>query len=105
MVMEIHEKYDCVREVVREYFTQNGTPENLGSMFQSDDEIEHIIEIGTSILMTKWGIGYPGGSFVQAIVDNDLQEAIGRADSVNIKALKFYVQLKYNTGMPRAIMN
>lgn len=59
---------------------------------------EHIINIGTSVLCTKWGVGFPGGSFVQAIVDNDLMGAISRADSINGDCIKFYAMLLYNTG-------
>lgn len=61
-------------------------------------EREHIINCGESVLNTKWGIGHPGGSFVQAIVDNDLREAFGRADVINQDCIKFYVMLIYNTG-------
>ena len=44
-------------------------------------------------ISTKWHIGYAGGGFVQAVVDNDLQRAFANADNVNVKALKFYCQL------------
>lgn len=60
------------------------------------DEREHVVNIGTSILCTKWGIGYPGGSFVQAIVDNDLSGAFDRADRINLNSIQFYVSLVYN---------
>ena len=33
---------------------------------------------------------YPLGSFLNAVVHNDLTEAVLRADDVNIKALKLY---------------
>jgi len=65
----------------------------------NEDEFNHIISIGTSVIETKWpeiGPGYSGGSFVQAVVDNDLMGAIGRADHINITFLKFYCQLIYN---------
>ena len=57
---------------------------------------EHIIRIGTSILCTKRGVGYPGGSFVQAIVNNDLMGAFGRADRINKDSIEFYCKLLYN---------
>lgn len=62
------------------------------------DAKEHIIEIGVSILATKWEIGPSGGSFVQAIVDNDLTQSFARADHINVKAIPFYVSLLYNQG-------
>lgn len=64
----------------------------------AEDAREHIIRIGVSILCTKWGIGFPGGSFVQAIVDNNLMETYGRADSINVNCIRFYVSLIYNQG-------
>tara|TARA_Y100000389_G_scaffold189593_1_gene213529 strand:- start:2890 stop:3198 length:309 start_codon:yes stop_codon:yes gene_type:complete len=63
-------------------------------------EKEHIISIGTSILQTKFEVGFKGGGFVQAVVGNDLSRAIGNADSTNVKAIKFYVMLMYNVGNP-----
>lgn len=59
---------------------------------------DHIVNIGTSVLCTKWGVGFPGGSFVQAVVNNDLAGAFGRADSINSDCIKFYSMLLYNTG-------
>ncbi|CAB4175021.1 hypothetical protein UFOVP1247_68 [uncultured Caudovirales phage] len=60
------------------------------------DAESHVVSIGTSILATKWGIGYPGGSFVQAVVDNNLTETFSRADGVNLNCIRFYVYLIYN---------
>lgn len=60
---------------------------------------QHVVNIGVSVLETKFpeiGPGYSGGSFVCAVVKNDLMEAVGRADAVNIDFLKFYCQLMYN---------
>ena len=57
---------------------------------------EHIKSIGVSILSTKWGVGFPGGSFVQAIVNGDLMETFGRADHINLNCIRFYVYLVYN---------
>jgi hypothetical protein len=57
---------------------------------------EHVIKISTSIINTKWEIGYPGGSFVQAICDNDLSGAIYSADSINERLIKFYVKMLNN---------
>lgn len=77
------------------YKTQCGFAFTMHSM--DPGAREHIINIGTSVLCTKWGVGYPGGSFVQAVVDNDLREAFGRADAINSDCIKFYVMLIYNT--------
>jgi hypothetical protein len=83
-----------VDECIDKYKSQCG----LGFMVSVPDPEtrEHVVNCGTSILMTKWGI-CPGGGFAQAVVDNNLSEAFGRADSVNEDALKFYVMLMYNS--------
>jgi len=60
---------------------------------------DHVVQIGTSILCTRAGIGYLGGSFAKAIADNDLMGAFGRADSVNILCIRFYCSLLYNVGV------
>ena len=64
----------------------------------SDDTIMGVTDIGISILETKHpeiGI-YQGGSFVNAIVNNDLQGAFGNGDSINQEFIKFYLILMYN---------
>jgi hypothetical protein len=33
-------------------------------------------------------------------VNNDLSEAFGRADDINIHCIRFYVMLMYNVGAP-----
>ena len=58
---------------------------------------EHIVNIGTSILCTKWGVGAPGGSFAQAVADDSLSRAFGCADDINQHCIKFYAKLVYNT--------
>lgn len=42
--------------------------------------LPHIIDIISSVMMTRDNVGYPGGGFVQSVVDNDLYMAIVRAD-------------------------
>jgi hypothetical protein len=88
-------------ERIREYVDHaiDRYRDQCGREFQRHAEWErdHIINCGTSVLCTKWKVGYPGGSFVQAIVDNDLQGVVGRADSINQDCIKFYVMLVHNT--------
>ncbi len=72
--------------------------DQCGSNFitHSKWERDHIVDIGTSILCTKWEIE-EGGGFVQAVVNNNLSEAFSRADEVNQDCIKFYLMLLYNT--------
>ena len=58
----------------------------------TEEEMNHVINIGTSILQTRDG-GIQGGSFVQAVVDNDLSRTYNRADSTNRKVIPFYIIL------------
>ena len=58
----------------------------------TEEEMNHVINIGTSILQTRDG-GIQGGSFVQAVVDNDLSRTYNRADSVNKRVIPFYIIL------------
>lgn len=55
---------------------------------------EHIINIIVSVMVTRDGVGPMGGSFVRAIVDNDLFEAISRADQDCLKNIKIIVAAK-----------
>ena len=58
----------------------------------TEEEMNHVTNIGTSILQTRDG-GIQGGSFVQAVVDNDLSRTYNRADSTNRKVIPFYIIL------------
>lgn len=59
------------------------------------DATEHIVDIAVSVMRTRDG-GWQGGSFVQSIVNNDLEGAISRADSECINHLKTFVLIKRN---------
>lgn len=87
---------DRIRAKVEEFYDRHSHLVDLESRLIPDSR-QHIIDIGTSILCTKWGVGYPGGSFVQAVVSNNLMESFSRADSINSGAIRFYCSLIYNT--------
>lgn len=82
-----------VRGKLNEYLSNRIIPIQV-----THEGFEHVVDIGISILETKWPqIGmYLGGDFVKAFVNNDLMEAVGRADETNRTFLHFYVQLLYN---------
>lgn len=54
----------------------------------SAEEKNHIVHVASSVLMTRDRF-MMGGSFVQAIVDNNLYQAVNRADSTMQKCLCF----------------
>jgi hypothetical protein len=96
--MERFEKASIVKGIVENFFEENSKYTGLDNMNTEDKQ--HVIQIGTSILCTKWEIGYQGGGFVQSVVDNDLNGAISKADGTSMRALKFFCQLMYNVGQP-----
>lgn len=51
---------------------------------------EHIIEVMASAMMTRDNV-MQGGSFVQAVVENNLAEAISRADAACLANLRIIV--------------
>lgn len=99
--MKPEQQQEIVRKLVKDYFGKYGLElipyETL--VLASN----HIIDIGTSIMCGKWKVGYPPGSFAQAVVDNDLKETFGRADDINIHCIRFYVMLMYNVGAPTTL--
>jgi hypothetical protein len=101
--MDRAKQIEIVKEVVTDYFNQNSHYVGLSNL--SESEQNHIIQIGTSILCTKWDVGYEGGGFVKSFVNNDLMGAIGSADSTSYKGFKFFASLMYNVGTPSTLFN
>jgi|688.fasta_scaffold87451_7 hypothetical protein len=89
---------DRIEDKVREYL-KSELKENprLGVILMDPENLEHVVRIGGSILSAKWELGPPPGSFVQAVVDNDLMGAFSRADHINKEFIGFYCKLVYNT--------
>lgn len=88
------------REVIKHLQKECERDMNLQILCMDPESRDHIIQIGTSVLSTKWELGPPGGSFVQAVVNNDLMGAFGRADETNRQVIGFYVSLLYNIAKP-----
>ena len=67
--------------------------QSAAEQFATEYEVSnpHIIRIIASVMMTRDGKGLQGGSFVQAVIDNDLFGAISRADDVCYNHLKVIV--------------
>lgn len=96
--MTILEKHELVRNLVVDFYRENADDCGLVNILTA--QRDHIIDIATSILCTKWKVGHEGGGFVRAFVANDLMNAIGRADATTIKGFKFFGMLVYNVGKP-----
>lgn len=100
--MNTTEQIEIVESHVRKYVMENL---HLIPYTVIDDGIEHVVSIAQSIMCTKWRVGYPGGSFVQSIVNNDLRGSFANADSTNRQCVYFYVVMIGNLGMPRELWN
>jgi len=71
------------RTEIRKYAEDNNEPG------LTPDELDHVAMCMEHI--QKWYYeDYPLGSFLTAVVRNDLMEAVFKADDVNSKALKLY---------------
>ena len=91
------EQEDRIKVAVREYAMSNHNIIPFHHMMHPDT-LDHIVNIGTSIMMNKWEIDTRPGSFVRAVLDNDLEASVNCADNINRDLLPFYVTLKYNLG-------
>jgi hypothetical protein len=56
----------------------------------TEDEVDHIINIVSSLYMTKHRYRI-GGGFVEAVLSNNLSSAFSRADSTLLKAIRIIV--------------
>jgi hypothetical protein len=61
-----------------------------------EDEKIHIANIAASVMMTRDNF-LRGGGFVTAVIDNNLREALMRADTQISKAVRFMVWVKDNS--------
>ncbi len=86
-----------VRSEVSKYLDQIFVTANVPLHIMADGESKsHIINIGTAIMLNRLGVNTYPGSFVQAVLNNDLAGAFMRADSINSEAMKFYAMMIYN---------
>ena len=99
--MNVEDQIKVVQKAVESFYQQVQNDSYMPELYESQKQ--HVIQIGTSILCTRWGIGYEGGGFVQSVVNNDLMGAIGQADGTNIKMLPFYCKMIYNVGLPNEL--
>ena len=85
-----------VTACLEKYGESAGVPLHI---LMSNESREHVISIGTSIMMNRLGFNTYPGSFVQAVLDNNLHSAFNRADSINQQSLRFYITMMYSMGL------
>lgn len=81
---------NSAKETVELFFKGFSYPSK--SMF-TENEIDHIIDVVSSIYMTQHEYRI-GGGFVHAILNNNLSDAFSRADSTMLKAMRIVVYAK-----------
>ena len=88
------DKQQQVRLYVQDKLSEYINERYISGIINSD----HLIEISISILNTKYPElgGYPGGSFVQAVINNDLMAAFSRADQTNQEHMLFHLRILTN---------
>lgn len=64
-------------------------------MLLNDEEIQHVANGLRSMVMQLTGV-YSGGDFINALIDNNLMQSVGRADQTNQKAIPIYCSFMYN---------
>lgn len=93
-----------IETAIKEYIVDMGHHYIQNYDYLSKSDLQHIATIGTSIMCTKLEIGFPGGSFAQSIVNNDLRGSFANADSVNAGAIRFYVMMMYNLSLQGLVL-
>lgn len=66
---------------------------DLAKRYAYHDISEHIVDVMISVMMTRDGV-WQGGGFVEAIINNNLDDACSRADDECIKYLRLFSLVK-----------
>ena len=86
-----------IKPQVKEYLDKNWigcyVPYDI---YFNPEFVDHVLNIGTTIMMNKIGINTQPGSFIKSILNNDLAGSVGHADHINIKVIPFYSTMLYN---------
>lgn len=86
------EKQILAYKTAAENYTKENLAHCLGKNIQvNQEEYQYIVDITMSILMTRDGVGYPGGHFAKAVVNDDNAGILEHGDVVCIKALNFFI--------------
>ena len=85
-----------VSAYLEKYGESTGVPLHI---LTGKESREHVIIVGTSIMMNRLGFNTFPGSFVQAVLDDSLSGAFSRADSINQQSLRFYATMMHSLGI------
>jgi hypothetical protein len=96
MKVNFEEAQKIVREKVSDYLERNARTTSVPIEILFGEEREHVVNIGTAIMLNKLGFDTWPGSFVQAVLDNDLVGSFNKADHINRQCLGFYATMISN---------
>ena len=100
MKASIEEAQKIISKEVSAYLEKYGESTGVPGHIMLDTESKnHVIYIGTSIMMNRLGFNTYPGSFVQAVLDNSLSGAFAKADSINQQCLRFYATMIESLGI------
>ncbi len=85
-----------VSAYLEKYGESTGVPLHI---LASKESREHVVIVGTSIMMNRLGFNTFPGSFVQAVLNDSLSGAFNRADSINQQSLRFYATMMHSLGI------
>lgn len=85
-----------VDKIIRSHFWDNGERAIQGFDDLTENEVEHIINMGITLLLARDGIYMHPGHFLEAILNNKLDETFARADEINVKAIHWYILINHN---------
>lgn len=86
-------KIEIYREEAIAWMDKNRVSSGLQGL--TTEEYSHACALAASVMLTRDNIMH-GGGFVQAIIENDLEQAVSRADNTARKALHAMVTIKKN---------
>lgn len=81
----IDSAFKVSKDFVKQYHS------DFGFIPQNEVEINHISDIIAGLLGVKYKFGYPGGHFVNSVINNDLLSAVMYADSIVKRAISLVV--------------
>ena len=99
--MNVMDKIEFYRKEATNWMNENREWHKLTAL--TVKEFSHACDLAASVIMTRDNIMH-GGSFVQAVIENNLDAAVSRADDTAIKVLHAMVSIKRNC-WPAAYVN
>lgn len=90
IMMDIDKYNERVDIAYAKYYDRLLDTDGLSQMIE---EQNHVKNVAKSIMLHRDEVMH-GGGFVQAIMNNDLESCLYRADDVVIKYLKFFMNVK-----------